>query len=123
MATALPGDVITLANGIYAGRFGTGASGTAANPIVIRGASRDGVILDGGGCTGCNIIDLYGSFAHVEQLTLRNAERAIRFQTSGAQGIVVRRVHITNVTERPRDRAHHQPQCASQRGTGGLFFR
>jgi hypothetical protein len=98
MATALPGDVITLANGIYPGTFGTGASGTAANPIVIRGASQDGVVLDGGGCIGCNIIELYGSFVHVEQLTLRNAERAIRFQTAGAQGMVVRRVHITNVT-------------------------
>ncbi len=98
MVTALPGDVITLANGIYAGTFATSASGTAANPIVIRGASQDGVILDGGDCTGCNIIELYGSYVHVEQLTLRNAERAIRFQTAGAQGMVVRRVHITNVT-------------------------
>ena len=45
-----PGDVITLADGVYAGTFALDASGTAANPIVIRGASRDGTILDGGGC-------------------------------------------------------------------------
>ena len=98
LATAQPGDVIVLANGVYAGNFGMNASGTAANPIVIRGASQDGVILDGSGCTGCNVLELYGSFVHVEQLTIRNAERAIRFQTSGSQGIVVRRLHITDVT-------------------------
>ncbi len=97
-ATAQPGDVIVLANGVYSGTFSMGASGSAANPIVIRGASQDGVVLDGGGCTGCNVIELYGSFVHVEQLTIRNAERAIRFQTAGAQGMVVRRVHIQNVT-------------------------
>src|SRR4051794_16088573 len=31
-------------------------------------------------------------------MTLRNAERAIRFQTSGSQANVVRRVHIQNTT-------------------------
>ena len=68
------------------------ASGTAANPIVVRGASRDGTILDGAGCD-CNVLEVYGSFVHVEQLTLRNANRALRFQTAGAEGNVVRRVH------------------------------
>jgi MYXO-CTERM domain-containing protein len=94
---AKPGDVITLANGTYSGTFSFGASGTAENPIVIRGQSEDGVILDGGGCMGCNVIEAYGSFVHIESLTIQNASRAIRFQTDGAEENVVRRVHIRDV--------------------------
>jgi len=90
--SAQPGDVISLADGVYNGQFVLEASGTAENPIVIRGASRDGTILDGEACA-CNVFEAYGSFVHVEQLTLRNANRALRFQTAGAQGNVVRRVH------------------------------
>src|SRR5689334_13414790 len=36
---AAPGDVITLADGVYPGPFEIAASGTAENPIVVRGAS------------------------------------------------------------------------------------
>ncbi len=95
---AKPGDVITLANGTYAGNFSIQASGTASAPIVIRGASEDGVILDGGGCTGCNVLEVYGSFVHVETLTIQNASRALRFQGTGATDNVVRRVHVKDVT-------------------------
>jgi MYXO-CTERM domain-containing protein len=95
---AQPGDVITLANGTYAGNFAIQASGTANNPIVLRGASEDGAVLDGGGCTGCNVLEVYGSYVHVEKLTIQNASRALRFQGSGATDNVVRRVHIKDVT-------------------------
>lgn len=94
---AAPGDVITLANGTYAGSFSMDASGTAEQPIVIRGASRDGVVLDGQDCS-CNVLEVYGSFVHVESLTIQNASRALRFQGQGAEGDVVRRVHIRDVT-------------------------
>ena len=94
---AQAGDVITLANGTYAGQFSFTASGTAQNPIVIRGASRDGAILDGQGCTGCNVLEAYGSFIHIENLTIQNGSRALRFQGMGAQANVVRRIKITNV--------------------------
>lgn len=93
LSNAQPGDVITLANGFYSGQFSFGASGTEANPIVIRGASQDGVIVDGAGCYGCNVFEVYGSYVHIERLTIQNGERAIRFQASGARGNVVRRVH------------------------------
>ncbi len=92
LAAAQPGDVIEVADGVYGGPFVLDASGTAANPIVLRGASRDGAILDGAACE-CNVLEVYGSFVHVERLTLRNANRALRFQTAGAEGNVVRRVH------------------------------
>jgi len=92
LAAAAPGDVITLADGLYAGAFVLEADGTATDPIVIRGTSRDATILDGNDCL-CNVLEVYGSYVHVENLTLRNAQRALRFQTGGAIGNVVRRVH------------------------------
>src|SRR5436309_2507772 len=88
---AAPGHVILLADGTYAGPFSFTAGGTAANPIVIRGASEDGVVLDGRGCSSCNVLEAYGSFVHVERLTLAHAHRGLRFQGVGAQGNVVRR--------------------------------
>lgn len=97
LAAAAPGDVILLAAGTYAGPFSFTASGTAANPIVIRGTSEDGVVLDGGGCSSCNVLEAYGSFVHVERLTLAHANRGLRFQGVGAQANVVRRAHIWDV--------------------------
>jgi hypothetical protein len=96
LAAAQPGDVITLADGTYQGPFTLAASGTAANPIVIRGAGT-GAVLDGNGCN-CNLLELSGSFVHVERLTAQDALRGIRFKTEGTQGIVVRRVHVRDVT-------------------------
>jgi hypothetical protein len=94
LSAANPGDVITLANGTYSGQFRLDASGTADQPIVIRGASEDGVVLDGGGCSACNVLEVYGSFVHVEKLTLAHASRALRFQGMGAAANVVRHVHV-----------------------------
>src|SRR5262249_38078962 len=94
---AQAGDVITLAAGTYAANFNIHASGTEANPTVIRGASQSGVIPAGKNCTACNVLEVYGSFNHVENLTIRNASRALRFQGLAAQGNVVRRVRIEDV--------------------------
>ncbi len=96
LAAAKAGDVITLANGTYAGTFSINASGTADKPIVIRGESAAGVILDGESCTGCNVLEVYGSHVHVERLTITHAERAMRFYgaTTGgsARHLVIRDV-------------------------------
>lgn len=97
LAAAKAGDVITLAAGTYNGQFALNASGTADNPIVVRGVDRDTVVLDGGNCNGCNVFEAYGSFVHIEKLTIQNASRALRFQGAAAQGNVVRRVKIQNV--------------------------
>jgi hypothetical protein len=94
LSAAQPGDVIALADGTYPGAFRLDASGTADQPIVIRGASQNGVVLDGGGCTGCNVLEIYGSFVHVERLTLAHASRALRFQGQGAEANAVRFVHV-----------------------------
>ena len=93
---AQPGDVITLAAGTYDGEFTLNASGTAADPIVIRGVDRDTVILDGGNI-GSNVLAIEGSFTHVEDLTLQHDTRALRFHGSPASDNVVRRVHAKNV--------------------------
>jgi Chondroitinase B len=98
LGAAQPGDVITLADGTYAGSFfSISASGTPDDPIVIRGASQAGVILDGQGCAGCNLLEVYGSHVHVERMTLRAAERALRFQSDGTTGNVARRLTIEDV--------------------------
>jgi hypothetical protein len=99
LSEARPGDVVRLADGVYSGLFRIDAAGTPGNPIVIRGASEENTILDGQGCTGCNVLEVYGAgFVHIERLTIRNAERAIRFQTEKSEGNVVRRVHVRDTT-------------------------
>jgi hypothetical protein len=96
LGAARPGDVITLADGTYAGSFVMAASGTPDNPIVIRGTSQAGTILDGGDC-GCNVLELSGSHVQVERLTIKNAVRALRFLGAGATGNAVRRIAIADV--------------------------
>jgi hypothetical protein len=93
---AAPGDVIAIANGTYIGDFSISASGTDGNPIVIRGESMDGVVFDADGCA-CNVIEVYGSYTHVENLTIQNAQRALRFQGEGTIGNVARRIHAKDV--------------------------
>ncbi len=97
LATARPGDVISLAEGTYKGNFAIHESGTETNPIVIRGESRDGVILDGLSCPRrCDVIEIYGSYVHLERMTLQNADHAIDYPITGVIGNVVRRVHTRN---------------------------
>lgn len=96
LSQAKAGDVITLAAGTYTGTFSVNASGTAQDPIVVRGANEDTVILDGQDCTGCNEFDVYGSYVNIERMTIQNVERAVRWQTMGATNDVLRRVHAKN---------------------------
>ena len=97
LTSATPGTVIIVANGTYFGSFFTlNASGTAENPIVIRGQSATGVVFDGQDCS-CNVLEVYGSYVHVENLTIRNAFRALRFQGNGTRNNVARRLQIQNV--------------------------
>ena len=97
LAAAQPGDVITVAPGTYDGTYVMSASGTAARPIVIRGSSDGGAILDGNNCSSCNVLEVGGSYVHVEQLTIVNAVRGLRFTGVNATGNVARRLTIRNV--------------------------
>jgi hypothetical protein len=94
LASARAGDVIELAPGVYRGSFSLAASGTAADPIVVRGRSQQRSILDGDGCDGCNVLETYGSHVHVEHLTIRHGMRGLKNQGDGTTGFVVRRVRI-----------------------------
>ena len=94
LANAAPGDVITLANGTYPGPFTISRSGNAANPIFIRGASRNGAIIDSTGATyGFTVT---GTFVTVENLSIRNSSWGMRLNS--AQNIVARRLHISGVS-------------------------
>lgn len=95
LADARPGDVIALADGTYAGPFTLEASGTGEDPIVLRGGAD--ALLDGGGCDGCNVLEVYGSHVHVEGLSLAHATRGLRFLGAGATADVARRLHIRDV--------------------------
>ena len=97
LASAQPGDVITVAEGTYTGPFQIAASGTATNPIVVRGTTREGTILDGRRCKTCNLLEITGSFVHVERLTVQGALRGVRFK-GATEGVVVRGVHVHDVT-------------------------
>src|SRR6185369_6221344 len=55
-------------------------------------------ILDGHGCKTCNLLEIDGSFVHVEGLTLAKSVRTLRFKTSGTEGNVARRLHFRKVT-------------------------
>jgi len=96
LSAAQPGDVIEIADGTYSGAFSMLASGTPDAPIVIRGQSQDGVVLDGGNCD-CNIVEVYGSHVIVERMTMRAAVRALRFQGEGATSNVARYLKIRDV--------------------------
>ena len=50
------------------------------------------------GCSGCNILEVYGSYVHVEGVTMRNATRALRFGGTASKGIVARRLTILKNT-------------------------
>ncbi len=96
LGAAVLGHVIHIRSGIYDGPFAMNAHGTADNPIVIRGHGAE-TILDGGDCSFCDVLDLQGSWIHVEDLTVRSAMRGLRFATVGAEGNVARRLHVFDI--------------------------
>ena len=94
IANAAAGDVITLANGTYSGSITVAHSGTATNPIFIRGQSRDGVILNAAGATYG--VTVTGAYVTVENLTIKSSSWGMRLDSS--QNVVVRRLKITDVS-------------------------
>lgn len=97
LSSAQPGHVIQLMAGTYAGSFTLSASGTAQNPIVIRGASTTTSIIDGENCGGCNILEISGSHIRVQDLTIRNGVRGLRLLGTGTTNNAVLRTVIEDV--------------------------
>jgi hypothetical protein len=93
LANAVAGDVITLADGVYNGSIAISRSGTEQNPILIRGTSRDGTILNASGATYG--VSVTGSYVTIENLTIRSSSWGMRL--GGARNLVARQLHLTDV--------------------------
>jgi hypothetical protein len=95
LSNAEPGDVIDLAPVTFSGAWTISRSGTAENPIVIRGAGKDATVID---ATGAGYgMTVAGSHVYVEDLTIRGSDWALRL--SGNQGIVLQRTKIADVNK------------------------
>jgi hypothetical protein len=96
--SAQPGDVIQIENGVYNGTLTIRRSGTAANPIFVRGASQAGVTLNGTGHEHAIVVHNGSTpVAHVilEQFTITGSEWGIRLL--GAQNVVVQNLALRQV--------------------------
>lgn len=93
LSHAKPGDVVQLAAGTYAGPIRLAQSGTAANPIVLRGTHRDGTFLEAPGSNQALVIT--GSHIVVEHLTIRRSAWGMRI--TNTHDVVVRHTRITDV--------------------------
>ncbi len=91
LSGAVAGDVITIPNGTYSGNFSlTNKTGTVANPITIRGASRTGVIISG--TSGTVLTMASCSNVVLENLTILGS------QVNGGGGATSHGIDITQAT-------------------------
>lgn len=93
LASARPGDVITLAPGQYAGPVTIERSGTRANPIVLRGEDAQRVVIDAPGARAG--LTIRGSYVTVERLTVAGSVWGMRVMD--AEGVVIRHTVVTRV--------------------------
>lgn len=78
---ARPGDVIAIAPGRYRGPIDSVRAGSAARPIVMRGAPGAVISGDGGG----RLVEITHDHIHLRGLTLRRAEKLVWIE--GARGV------------------------------------
>lgn len=93
LAHAAPGEVITLAKGHYHGPFTVDRSGTAADPIIIKGQGREETVIESPGAEYGVLIT--GSHIHVEDLAIGLSTWGIKIVN--AEEVVIRRTHIRDV--------------------------
>lgn len=95
LANAAPGHVIELAPGTYRGPFTLSRSGTAGDPILLRGSSSAQVFID---ATGASYgLTVSGSHVYVEGITISGSDWGARL--SGTDDIVVRKMRFTSVNK------------------------
>jgi len=76
LGAAKPGTSIFLTDGVYAGNFEAGTSGTAGRPIWLCGGP--GAVLDGGGIKEGYVLHLNGvAFWRVVGFTVRNGQKGV----------------------------------------------
>jgi hypothetical protein len=93
LAQAKPGDVITLGRGRYQGTVRIARSGTAADPIVVKGRGRAETAIESAGQEYGVFIT--GSHVHLEDLTIRTSAWGIA--VANATDVVIRRTQIKDV--------------------------
>jgi hypothetical protein len=93
LQNASAGDVIRLAAGNYAGAITINSSGTADDPIVVRGADAVNVIIDATGATYG--VRINGSHVYLENVTVSGSDWGAR--AAGAEGIVIRHSRFTSI--------------------------
>jgi hypothetical protein len=93
-AQALPGDVITLADGTYRGALELTRNGTETDPIFVRGQSQSGVVLDAAGATYG--LTIRGAHVTVENFTIQSSDWGMRVYDT--HDVVIRRMRITDVS-------------------------
>lgn len=91
LAGARAGDVIQMADGVYAGKFAASASGTASAPIALCG-SRNAVMDSNNGSTG---FKLTGSFWTLAGFTVRNASLGLTLDNANHNLLTNLEVHHT----------------------------
>lgn len=91
LAGARAGDVIQMADGVYAAKFTASASGTASAPIALCG-SRNAILDSNGGSTG---FKLTGSFWTLAGFTVRNASLGLVLDAANHNLLTNLEVHHT----------------------------
>ena len=107
MQNALPGDLITLAAGTYAGKWTALAAGAATARITLCGPRT--AVLDGGGYSSDSpSIRVRGNYWTLDGFTIRNVRRGIT--VNGADYVRIRRLEIEQIGQEAinlRENARH----------------
>lgn len=93
LSSAVPGDRIVLADGVYAGRFTLAASGGPATRIELCGTRA--AVLDGGSWTTGYGLSVLGSYVDLTGFTVQNSQKGVMLDGvsfSTVSGVEVRQI-------------------------------
>lgn len=93
LAGARPGDLLLLADGVYAGRFSATASGTAEQPVSLCGSRA--AVLDGGSTAGGVGFLLRGSHWVLQGFTVTRSMTGVGLRGASHSALRGLRVHAT----------------------------
>jgi len=89
MSLMKPGDVMIIEDGVYSQSINVSKSGTASAPIIIRGRSRNGVVILGT-TGGINISNK--DYVTIEDVTVRGGSQGV--YVTGSNHVTLRRVDV-----------------------------
>ena len=93
LASAAPGETISLADGVYRGTFTASLSGTAAHPITLTGSR--GAVLTAGGIRSGYGLHVTGSYWTISGISVTNSSKGIVLDAS--QYTVIDGVDVGNI--------------------------